>query len=246
MNHAYDTLVSMGKRFESDPNVCCLLGLGSMSELSRMDIYSDMDFFLIVEDGFKETYIDDLGWFNKDIVFSFKNTKDGHKVLFSDGVFAEFAVFTKSEMPHIGFTKGRVYYAKSDFDLSIIEPKQLKPKKPLNIEFNINEALTNLYVGVLREKRGEHASSFTFIQVYAADLIMRLFEDFFDANPTLDDYYVFERRIEFKYADAKAILKDLKQGYDKNLESALFALEFLNTHYNINQAMYQKIKSLIQ
>ncbi|PKK87575.1 MAG: hypothetical protein CVV63_00580, partial [Tenericutes bacterium HGW-Tenericutes-8] len=98
--NAYDTLVEMGKRFESDPHICCLLGLGSMSELSRMDAYSDMDFFLIVEDGFKEAYINDLSWFGKDIVFSFQNTKDGHKVLFADGVFAEFAVFIKSEMPN--------------------------------------------------------------------------------------------------------------------------------------------------
>ena len=245
MNQAYETLVSMAKRFKTDPNVCCLLGLGSMSELSRMDQYSDMDFFLIVEDGFKETYIKDLSWFGKEIVFSFQNTKDGYKVLFADGVFAEFAVFIQSEMPHIGFTKGKVYYAKPGFDLSIVEPKQLKPKKPLNVDFNINEALTNLYVGVLREKRGEHASSFTFIQVYAADLIMRLFEDLFVAADTLDDYYVFERRIEFKYQESKKILSGLKQGYDKNLESALFALEFLNLYYSVNQAMVIRIKSLI-
>src|SRR5690606_29140967 len=98
---------------KDDPNILCLLGLGSMSEVDRMDSYSDMDFFLIVNEGTKENYLNDLYWLKvKPIVFSFKNSNDGHKVMFEDGVFAEFAIFTELEIQQARFSKGLVYYKK--------------------------------------------------------------------------------------------------------------------------------------
>src|SRR5947209_255836 len=78
-----------------------LIGLGSVGDqLDRLDAYSDLDFFAIVEHGYKAAFIEDLTWLQETapIAFSFQNTRDGHKVLFEDGIYAEFAVFDPGEL----------------------------------------------------------------------------------------------------------------------------------------------------
>ena len=73
-----------------------LLGLGSVGlETERLDEYSDLDFFVVVRDGCKAAFIESLGWLERvrPIAFAYRNTPDGHKALFDDGVFCEFAVF---------------------------------------------------------------------------------------------------------------------------------------------------------
>lgn len=245
MSKAFQFLLDLGKSLSKDNHVDCLLGLGSMSETSRMDEYSDMDFFLIVEKGFKQHYIDDLSWLAiKPIVFQFKNTKDGHKVLFDDDVFAEFAVFEKEELKEIGFTEGKIIYQKNGFDLDYIKPRKVPMIKKRTTEFLVNEALTNLYIGLKRQHRGEIASAFSFIQVYAAGLISELFDEIYHEKPVLIDPYVSERRIENRFTEAFDILSQIKQGYLNNIASAKAALLFLNAHFKINQTMYQSILEL--
>lgn len=247
MSKAYVFLNNLGKSLANDPHVECLLGLGSMSETSRMDEYSDMDFFLIVEKGYKEHYINQLSWLAiEPIVFQFKNTKDGHKVLFDNDVFAEFAVFEKEELPNIGFTQGKVIYQKQGFDLAWIEPKKVPNPKKRTQDFLVNEALTNLYIGLKREHRGEHASAFSFIQVYAASLIIELFEYVYPENPILIDSFVYERRIENRFIEAFDILSSIKQGYLNNKGSAKAALNFLQSHFEINPLMSKTILSLCE
>lgn len=245
MSKAYEFLQQLGQSLSKDSNVSCLLGLGSMSEISRMDAYSDMDFFLIVESGKKQAYIDDLSWLAiNPIVFQFKNTKDGHKVLFENDVFAEFAVFEKEELPEIAFTEGKIIYAKPGFDLSWVMPKKVPSMKRRSVDFLVNEALTNLYIGLKRDHRGETASAFSFIQVYAASLIVELFQEIYSSKPALIDPFVFERRIENRFTKAFDVLSKIKQGYLNNKASAKAALEFLNEHFNVNKAMYQAILDL--
>ena len=66
-----------------------LLALGSCGlERDRLDEFSDLDFFVIVEDGYKEEFINCLDWLSNvsRIAFSYQNTVDGHKVMFEDGI----------------------------------------------------------------------------------------------------------------------------------------------------------------
>lgn len=247
MSKAFQFLLDLGLSVSNDPHVDCLLGLGSMSETSRMDEYSDMDFFLIVEKGFKQHYIDDLSWLAiKPIVFRFKNTRDGHKVLFDNDVFAEFAVFEKEELPEIGFTEGKIIYQKNGFDEQWVTPRKVPIYKPKSVDFLVNESLSNLYIGLKRECRGEHASAFSFIQVYAASLIVELFDHVYEQKKALIDPYVFERRIENRFTEAFDVLSQMKQGYLNNKASAKAALAFLNTHFKVNQSIYQRILDLAE
>ncbi|MFA5236209.1 MAG: hypothetical protein WC399_05175 [Bacilli bacterium] len=242
MNQAYDTLKKLGLRVSLDPRVQCLLGLGSMSETSRMDEFSDMDFFLIVDQGAKRSFIDDLDWLVVvPIEYSFRNTVDGYKALFANGVFAEFAVFKPGEMAHIGFTKGNIIYARPNFDETLVEPRLAPKKAPLDVDYCVNEALTNLYVGVLRELRGETSAAMTCIQTHAANHVMELFEVIYPSLSDLDDPYAVERRIEKKYEAAREILRGLKPGYDHNLDAARFALDFLSKHFHPHPAMVKAV-----
>lgn len=245
MSKAYEMLLLLGESLKSDPNVCCLLGLGSMSEIDRMDAYSDMDFFLIVEKGCKQAYINQLFWIPVPIEFTFKNTKDGYKLLLAGDVFAEFAVFEADELESIEFTKGRVIYQKIGFDLNYIQPKRIPKPGRSTVEYRVNEALTNLYIGLKREHRGEKASAFTFIQVYAAGLIATLLPEVFASQNISIDPFVYERRIEFRGPQSETILAAMKQGYEANKASAKAALDFLNKHFEVNEAIYKAIETLL-
>mgnify|MGYP001828321429 FL=1 len=73
-----------------------LIGLGSAgAEVERLDAYSDLDFFVIVQPGSMRTFLDSLFWLESvaPVVYYFLNTPDGYKLLFADGIFSEMAVF---------------------------------------------------------------------------------------------------------------------------------------------------------
>ncbi len=246
MNKVYQRMIELKDYVSKIKEVRCLLGLGSISNQDRLDDFSDIDFFLIVENGQKEKYINDLSWLEvKPLVYTFKNTKDGYKALFHDGIFAEFAVFDEEEMKTARFTGGTVYYHKDDFDLEIVKPK-FEPKfKEVNVNFNVNEALTNLYIGLLRDLRGENSSAMTFIQSYAYGLVIELFPKVFVEEIIDVDPYVFERRIESRFPSQTNLLMSMRQGIEKNQESAKSILYFLNEHFEVHQEFYKQISELI-
>lgn len=83
-------LDEIGQSLKDSNQALALLALGSCgTERERLDQYSDLDFFVIVKDGYKQLYIQDLTWLSKiePIAFHYQNTVDGHKVLFEDDVF---------------------------------------------------------------------------------------------------------------------------------------------------------------
>jgi hypothetical protein len=228
------------------PDVLCLLGLGSMAETNRLDDYSDMDFFLIVKDDTKEAFIRDLSWLEVvPLTFQFQNTKDGYKVLFEDGIFAEFAVFTETEMLTAHFTKGRIYYQKEGFDLSIVEPRYAPKRKTVDPEFNVCESLTNIYIGLKRHCRGEISSATTFIQSYAYPLIIELMQFVYPEHSILEDPYVYERRIETRFPDANFLLNSMRQGALKNQASAKAMLDFLKEYFHPNPHLVAQCESML-
>lgn len=246
MINALNGMNKLAQRIANYDDCLCLLGLGSMSETFRMDEYSDMDFFLIVKNGSKSYFMNDLEWLAFDeIVFSFQNSNDGYKALFKDGNFAEFAIFTEDEILEATFTLGKVYYARPGFDLDKITPRKIRERK-LNVEYNVCEALANIYIGLNRLKRGEIASATTFIQSYAFNLIIDLFSVVFTPTNQNTDYFVAERRIEERYKEHKNFISNMRKGYEFNKESAEIMLNFLIQYFEPNIYMVNKIKKLLQ
>ena len=115
--HLLIRLDEIGRSLERSGHALALLGLGSVGvELDRLDAYSDLDFFVIVEPGQKRAYLNSLQWLSdvQQIAFSFLNTEDGYKLLFEDGIFCEFAVFEPDELKNIPFAPGRIAWKRTD------------------------------------------------------------------------------------------------------------------------------------
>ncbi len=56
-------LEEIGRALEQTDHTLALIGLGSVGlELERLDDYSDLDFFVIVEAGYKAAFMQDLSW----------------------------------------------------------------------------------------------------------------------------------------------------------------------------------------
>jgi len=225
-----------------------LLGLGSVgTELDRLDHYSDLDFFAIVEPGYKATYIRDLAWLEAvcPIAFAFQNTRDGHKVLFTDGIFAEVAVFVPTELEHIPHNKGRVVWQREGFDATAVRvPMSAPPLEEHSPEFYLGEALTNLYVGLLRLQRGERLSAMRFIQVYAVNNLLELSAEIEQPLPAPRDRYAPERRYEQRFLGLAPHLSSFIQGYDRSVASARAILAILDGHFPVNAAIKERILTL--
>jgi len=241
-------LKEIGHSLERSEHALALIGLGSVGlELGRLDAYSDLDFFAIVEEGYKRAYLDSLHWLSdvQPIAFRFLNTEDGYKVLFEDGIFCEFAVFESAELEKIPFTAGRVVWKRVELPEEFGQPTTpLFSTQRHDKDWLLGEALTNLYVGLNREKRGEKLSATRFIQGYAVDRMLELAEFVETAKETYRDPFVNERRFEQRFPNLLPQLGGWMQGYEKNRESALASLDFLAGHFEVNKAIANAIREL--
>lgn len=240
-------LNEIGDSLSKRQHALALLGLGSVGvEVDRIDQYSDLDFFVVCEEGYKKRFIEELDWLEsiKPIAFKFKNTEEGYKLLFEDGIFCEFAIFEPQELINIPFSEGRIVWKSESFSPSICAPTVEKLNKSKNIEFLIGEALTNLYVGLGRYKRGEKLSAYNFIQNYAKDRVLELISVMEAPQAASEDVFCIDRRFEFRYPNNCSILSKILVGYDNTPESAKVILDFLDSNFSINEAMKNKILEL--
>ncbi len=241
-------LDDIGRSLAQSGHALALIGLGSVGlEFDRLDEYSDLDFFVIVQDGCKRRYLDDLDWLSAvcPIVYCFRNTKDGYKLLFEDDIFCEFAVFELSELERVPFAPGRVVWKQPHVDDGLAIPAQapsVPPKR--DREWLIGEALTNLYIGLGRNQRGEKLSAMRFIQWYAVDRLLELSEHLASARPIARDDFAIDRRFEQRYPELATNLTQWMPGYEHNCEAALAILEFLEQHFKVNGAMAGAIRHL--
>ncbi len=241
-------LNEIGAALAKRSSALALIGLGSVGiQLDRLDQYSDLDFFVIVKTGSKRDYLDDPGWLNdvSPVGYSFMNTQDGYKLMFKDGVFCEFAVFDEVELRNAVFTPGRIVWKAEGVSDSIALPqKTIADLTQHSTEWLIGEALTNLYVGLCRESRGEKLSAIRFIQGYAVDRVLELMERLESATEIPRDEFNVERRFEQRHPLSSKSLPAMLQGYEKNRESATAVLSFLDEHYTVNPIMKQAVLDL--
>jgi len=242
-------LNEIGNSLSKRPDVLALLALGSVGiELDRIDEFSDLDFFVICCKGFKQKYIENLDWLSDicPISFKFKNTGDGYKLLFEDGVFCEFAIFEQDELKDISFSEGRLVWHAEQFDPSVCDPAKLSSYRSFDIDYLIGEALTNLYVGLCRYNRGEKLSAFEFIQYYAKDRVLELISTLEKPQDVKQDKFSISRRFEYRYPNLSTVLSKILVGYDHIPESALAILDFLDSNFTINEAIKKELLALCE
>jgi lincosamide nucleotidyltransferase len=240
-------LDAIGASLSKSGTALALLGLGSVgAETERLDAYSDLDFFVIVKPGCKPGYLTSLEWLAAvhPLAYAFLNTADGYKALFADGIFCEFAIFEPSELASIPFTTGRIIWKDDTFDESLCVPQPTRQSEHTR-EWLLGEALTSLYVGMGRVRRGEILTGTRFIQGYAVDRVVELASALEKSTqPQMEDPFAPERRFERRYPQTARHLPAFVQGYEHNAESALAILLFLEQHFEVHPAMSAAIRQL--
>lgn len=240
-------LDDIGQSLAQTSHALALIGLGSAAETERMDAYSDLDFFVIVEPGHKQTFLQNLSWLTavSPLAYCFQNTADGHKLLFEDGIFCETAVFEPAELSHIPFAEGRIVWKADGIDDAIRTPiKPPTPHTPHPVEWLVGEALTNLYVGLGRYQRGEKLSAYFFVQQYAVGRILDLSPYVAAETAVSKDPFTPDRRYEQRFPTLAHHLPNFIQGYAHTPQSALAILAFLDQHFDVNPALKAKIVEL--
>ncbi len=242
-------LDQIGQALASTGQALALIGLGSVgTETARLDEYSDLDFFAIVKPGQKLHFIEDLSWLEsaKPLAYTFRNTPDGYKALFVDGIFCEFAVFEEHELEMIPFAEGRIIWKEQGVSETMHTPAHpTKPTQPSSAEWLVGEALTNLYIGLGRWRRGEKLSGSRFIEGYAVDRLVELAGLLETERPTNADPFNRERRFEQRFPEISKELPAFMQGYERTPESAQEILAFLDRHFEVNDALKAEILRLI-
>ncbi len=227
-----------------------LLALGSVgAETERLDEYSDLDFFVIAAPGMKQRLIDDLSWLSAaaPVAYHFRNTKDGHKLLFEDGIYCEFAVFEEEEMKSAAFSAGRIVWMTEGFDESLCIPRvPSAPFRPDDLGWAVGEMVTCIYVGLCRYARGERLSGTRFVQSFAVDMMIACASRFEQERPGLPDRYQNERRFEQRFPEMAAWLPRIMQGYDRVPESALELLKMIEHYTAVDPAMKRQIVTLAE
>lgn len=230
----------------SDPSVLAVLGLGSAGlDHQRFDEHSDIDFFLIVADQeAKDTYLADPAWvlgFGGELVHSFVNDRNGRKALFADGLFLEYAVVTREQLKAMPLHGVRTVWQRPGVTL----PDHRHPSRPAldSIEFHLNEALTNLFVGLHRELRGERLAASRLIQVHAVDRVLALLRLTGVTDADSADPFDPTRRVD--RSGAAPAWSMMMPGIDDNRRAAAAILGWLTDHFEADRALVAAVEGLL-
>ncbi|MFC4601719.1 hypothetical protein [Cohnella hongkongensis] len=244
-------LDEIGRSLEKRDGSLALIGLGSVGiETARIDEFSDLDFFVIAEPGRKRSFIEDLGWLDEvcPLAYRFKNSELGHKFLFEDGIYGEFAVFDPIELKSAAYRGGRTVWKRAAFANNDIGQgtSPIPSIRESSIDHAVGEALTNLYVGLNRYLRGEKLSAFLFVQRYPIDRLLSILHLVEPEVEYFPDSFGNERRLEQRYPRFSGRLGGMLQGYDKTPESALNLLDYLEHISPVNPRMSMEIRALAE
>jgi len=242
-----DRLQAIGAALAARHDAFALLALGSVGrETERVDEWSDLDFFVVVRDGAKARYIDDLSWLATahPLVWHFRNTVDGHKALMADGLFCEFAVFEMRELTDIPYAPGRFVWRRDDVPDSLATPLRPLPA-PADERWLVGEALSNLLVGLQRHARGELLAAMRLVQVYALDRVLELLERGAGPTSVQRDPFSVDRRVEQRLPTAAVDLSDWAPGYEGTCAAALALLAVIETRASVPVALSERIRALV-
>jgi hypothetical protein len=228
-----------------------LLALGSVGlELDRLDAWSDLDFFAIVAAGAKRGLLEEPSWLSgpAPVEWLFRNTVDGFKLLWADGVFAEMAVFEPEELAVIPYAPGRVVWAAPGFELGRLEPRtQAGRSAEVPGEGHAREELlSSLYVGMARYRRGERLSAFRFVQGHCLDRFLELVPRGETPGRARVDPYDRLRRFEQRFPAAASLLPELLAGYEATPAAARAMLGWLDATGPVNPALRRRVLALIE
>ncbi|MDI6097012.1 hypothetical protein QLQ12_00125 [Actinoplanes sp. NEAU-A12] len=226
-----------------------LLGLGSCgAQPARLDEHSDLDFFVIVDEGAKWRYLDRVDWLEAPapVTYRFAHHRSGRKALYADGVFVEYLVLTAGELSRVPFSGARVVWRRPGAPVDLAHTGPPVPRPPFDTEeFHLNDALVSLYIGLHRELRGERLSAVRLIQGRAVDGAIALLR-LGGGEPPYRDAFEPARRVERAYPVEVLPLASMVPGYGGNVAAARFTFEWLCRRRTVPAGIGDAIRELIR
>ena len=204
--HDYNQFTEdLRQNLADDPRVIGLVAVGSMAQQDyQPDHWSDHDFFVITIHGVQEDMRRDLSWLPhaEAIIFHFRETEHGMKVLYDNGHLLEFAIFNEDELQLARLNRYRMLLDKDELTARMAElelaTQDFVVQSYTEPEQRFAELLMNILVGVGRYARGEKLSGRQFIRGHALTHLLRLVAEFKPAAQihlldNLDPFRRFER-----------------------------------------------------
>jgi hypothetical protein len=142
----------------ANPKLLGVVLVGSTSDTSRVDEWSDHDFFLITQEGEGEAFRQDLSWLPlvSEIAWAVRETAHGLKVVYNFGHVLEFAVFNDSELELAKVNAATVAADKSALTARVDALREAsKPTVVANLNSELELLLSHILIGVGRYRRGE-------------------------------------------------------------------------------------------
>lgn len=243
-------LDQLGHSLAQRPDALGLLALGSVGiETARLDDWSDLDFFVIVAPGTKQRWLSDPAWLGDPhpVAWRFRNTADGFKLLWADGLFGEMAVFEPAELEVASYAEGRWVFRRDGLPERLRAPaKPRAPAPPGDEEWCAGELLSCLYVGLNRFRRGERLSGLRFVQGHCVDRFLELAERWDPPPPGAPAADPFDRyrRFEARHPGLAPLLAGFAGGYEAVPASALALLAWLEGRRPVPAALAAEIRRL--
>lgn len=226
------------------PQVIGLIFVGSAADTSRVDKWSDHDFFVVTTPGSAEAMRQDLSWLPhfEHIVLAPRETAHGLKVVFTDGRVLEFAIFEDAELELAGANDFAVFIDKANIQ-SRMEAiaKRSKPAEFDEVrEFEL--FLCQLLIGVGRARRGEVLIAGQHMRSYALTNLLGLIRHWSkpkSGTGHLEDNLNRFRRFEKQYpAQAERIEALLEQDPEECAKGMLeLVIETAGTNFEGNNLL---------
>ena len=166
-------------------------------------------------------------------------------MLFEDGLYAEYAIFTLAELGDAAYAGARIVWRRDDAPADLEHPRRTPPSgSSESIEWHVGEAVTNLYVGLHRDLRGERLSGMRLIQVHAVDHLIAVLDLLGRARAPRQDPFAVERAVERRLDSSILPLHALAPGYEHNRDAALAILGELEGLVPVDTRMALAIREL--
>jgi hypothetical protein len=195
---------------QNDSRVIGLVALGSMAQQDyQPDEFSDHDFFVVTVDDKQEHFRQHFDWLpNPDqIVYTFRETQHGVKVLYNSGHLLEYAVFNQQELFLAKVNRYRVLLDRATIAEDLAKIEKASVSEPPDRNFLFGNFITHLFVGVGRYALGEKLSGYQFVQGFAVNDLLQLIPQFIPSpqESKLDNLNA-NRRFELVYPELGAEL----------------------------------------
>lgn len=230
---------------QEHPDVLGLIFVGSAADHSRIDEWSDHDFFVITVEGKAESLRQDLSWLpnHEQIAFSPRETAHGLKVVYQDGHVLEFAVFNDSELE---LASANDYLVNVDKTNSIEQRmKAIATRTDIKVKetkYNPEAAyellLCQLLIGVGRSRRGENLIASEHIRSWAVSALVGLIR--FWENPIQDTVHLSDnlnalRRFEKQYPTHGHLIEQAQASTTEECAKAILGILINSSHLSQKQ-----------